>query len=203
MARWGVLGGTFDPIHLGHLLLAEECRELLALDKVLFVPAGEPWLKAGQGVTAGIHRLRMAELATAEHPQFAVLPWEVERPGPSYTVDTLARLRAEQGADLELHFILGADALASFQRWQEPERVLQLARLAVAPRPGYAAAAADIVAEVKARFAAYAAGISLLAAAGLDISATELRRRMAAGLSIRYRAPAAVVGYAGEWGLYG
>ena len=202
--RWGVLGGTFDPIHFGHLRLAGDCLEALSLDKVLFVPAGEPWLKAGRGVTAGGHRLRMVELAIGDDPRFGVLDWEVARPGPSYTVDTLARLRAEQGADLELYFILGVDALADFHRWKEPERVLELASLAVVQRPGYGAlVGSEVVAAVKARYADYADRIRLLNVAGLDISATDLRRRAAAGLSLRYRTPAAVGGYVREWGLYG
>ena len=202
--RWGVLGGTFDPIHFGHLRLAGDCLEALSLDKVLFVPAGEPWLKVGRGVTAGLHRLRMVELAIGDYPTFGVLDWEVARPGPSYTVDTLARLRAEQGDDLELYFILGVDALADFPRWKEPERVLELARLAVVQRPGYGAlVGGGIVAGVKARYGGYADRIGLLDVAGLAISATDLRRRAALGLSLRYRTPAAVGGYAREWGLYG
>lgn len=202
--RWGVLGGTFDPIHFGHLRLAGDCREALSLDKVLFVPAGEPWLKAGRGVTAGAHRLRMVELAIGDYPPFGVLDWEVARPGPSYTVDTLARLLAEQGDDLELYFILGVDALADFPRWKEPERVLELASLAVVPRPGYGAlVGGDVVAGVKARYADYADRIGLLEVAGLDISATDLRRRAGLGLSLRYRTPAAVGGYVREWGFYG
>ena len=200
--RWGILGGTFDPIHLGHLLLADECREILALDKVLFVPAGQPWLKAGQPLTAAIHRLRMVELATADNPHFEVLRWEVERPGPSYTVDTLERLRAESGAAVEPHFILGLDALADFPRWKDPERILQMANLAVVPRPGYAADGNGIVAGIRSRYPAYADRITVLAVASVAISATELRRRVAIGQSLRYRTPAAVGEYIGEWRLY-
>ena len=200
--RWGILGGTFDPIHLGHLLLAEECREILALDKVLFVPAGQPWLKAGQPLTAAIHRLRMVELATADNPHFEVLRWEVERPGPSYTVDTLERLRAESGAGVELHFILGLDALADFPRWKDPERILQMANLAVVPRPGYAADGNGIVAGIKSRYPDYVERITRLAVASVVISATDLRRRAAIGQSLRYRTPAVVGEYIGEWGLY-
>ena len=200
--RLGILGGTFDPIHLGHLLLAEECREILALDKVLFVPAGQPWLKAGQPLTAAIHRLRMVELATAANPHFEVLRWEVERPGPSYTGDTLERLRAETGAAAELHFILGLDALADFPLWKDPERILQLANLAVVPRPGYSQDGDDIVAGIKSRYPAYADRITMLGLESVAISATELRRRAARGQSIHYRVPAAVGEYIGEQGLY-
>lgn len=202
--RFGILGGTFDPIHLGHLLLAEEGREILALDKVLFVPAGQPWLKTGQPLTAAIHRLRMVELATADNPHFEVLRWEVERPGPSYTVDTLERLRAESGSAVELHFILGVDALADFPRWKDPERILQLANLAVVPRPGYATEGDghDIVAGIKSRYPAYADRITVLAVESVAISATDLRRRVVVGQSLRYRTPAAVGEYIWEQGLY-
>ncbi len=202
--RYGILGGTFDPIHFGHLLLAEEGREILALDQVLFVPAGQPWLKAGQPLTAAIHRLRMVELATADNPHFEVLRWEVERPGPSYTVDTLERLRREWGAAAEMHFILGLDALADFPRWKDPERILQWANLAVVPRPGYVAEGDgdDIVAGIKSRYPAYADRITVLAVASVAISATDLRRRAAVDQSLRYRTPAAVGEYIGEKGLY-
>ena len=201
--RWGILGGTFDPIHLGHLLLAEEGREILALDQVLFVPAGQPWLKAGQPLTAAVHRLRMVELATADNPHFEVLLWEVERPGPSYTVDTLERLRAESGAAAELHFILGLDALADFPRWKNPERILHLANLAVVPRPGYRESDADsIVAGIKSLYPVYADRITRLTVDSVAISATDLRRRVAIGQSLRYRTPAAVGEYIGEQGLY-
>lgn len=201
--RWGILGGTFDPIHMGHLLLAEEGREILALDKVLFVPAGQPWLKAGQPLTAAVHRLRMVELATADNPHFEVLRWEVERPGPSYTGDTLERLRSESGADVDLHFILGLDALADFPLWKDPERILQLANLAIVPRPGYRESDWDsIVAGIKSRYPGYADRITMLALESVAISATELRRRVAVGQSIRYRTPAAVGEYIEEHGLY-
>ena len=201
--RYGILGGTFDPIHLGHLLLAEEGREILALDKVLFVPAGEPWLKAGQPLTAAIHRLRMVELATADNPHFEVLRWEVERPGPSYTVDTLERLRREWGAAVELHFILGLDSLADFPRWKAPERILQLANLAVVPRPGYRESDGDSIFDgIKSLYPEYADRITRLAVASVAISATDLRRRAAIGQSLRYRTPAAVGEYIGKWGLY-
>ena len=137
MMRIGILGGTFDPIHLGHLLIAEESRITLGLERVLFVPAGRPWLKEGQPLTDAVHRVRMVELATASNPHFQVRRNEVERPGPSYTVDTLGELRAELDPDAELYFILGLDALESFHRWKEPERVLDLCRLVVVGRPGY------------------------------------------------------------------
>ena len=201
--RFGILGGTFDPIHLGHLLLAEECREILELDQVLFVPAGQPWLKAGHPLTAAIHRLRMVELATADNPHFEVLRWEVERPGPSYTVETLEQLWAETSAAVELHFILGLDALADFPRWKDPERILQLARLAVVLRPGYRELDWNSIFEgIKSRYPAYADRITRLAVASVAISATDLRRRAAIGHSLRYRTPAAVGEYIGEKGLY-
>ena len=109
--RIGILGGTFDPIHLGHLLIAEECRISLGLDQVLFVPAGRPWLKEGQPLTEACHRLKMVELAVSSNPHFRVIRNEIERPGLSYTVDTLEELRHELSGDAELFFILGPGRL--------------------------------------------------------------------------------------------
>lgn len=201
--RLGLLGGTFDPIHYGHLLLAEECRHSLALDKVLFIPAGQPWLKAGQPLTTGVHRRRMVELAIADHPHFALWDGELLRPGPTYTVDTLAQLQKEWSAVADFYFILGLDALESFHHWKDPERILQLVQLAVAARPGYTAAAGnDIIQELKSRYPEYADRITALTLPGAEISATEIRRRAAAGRSFRYHTPEPVAQYILENRLY-
>ena len=201
--RLGLLGGTFDPIHYGHLLLAEECRQSLALDKVLFIPAGQPWLKAGQPLTTSVHRRRMVELAIADHPQFALWDGELLRPGPTYTVDTLAQLQAEWPNVADFYFILGIDALKSFPRWQDPERILQLTKLAVAARPGYPAKSGnDILQELKSRYPEHADRITLLTLPGAEISATEIRRRAAAGISFRYHTPEPVARYILEHEIY-
>jgi nicotinate-nucleotide adenylyltransferase len=181
-------------------MVAEAAREALGLERVLFLPAGRPWLKAHRALTAGHHRVRMVELAVAGNPCFAVARHEVDRAGPTYTVDTLEELRDELGADTPLHFILGQDALQEFHRWKSPERVLELCRLAVVPRPGQA----DL--DWPAFFARYpqAAGRVVLLSEGpqVAISGTDLRRRVAEGRSIRYQVPGAVAEYIQEHGLY-
>ncbi|MFQ5860658.1 MAG: nicotinate-nucleotide adenylyltransferase, partial [Dehalococcoidia bacterium] len=134
--RIGLLGGTFDPIHLAHLLIAEEARVKLDLEEVVFVPTGEPWMKAGQPLSPGEHRLNMVRLATATNPFFRVSSVELDRPGPSYTVDTLEILRQEMGHEVEFCFLLGLDSLKSFHRWKEPARVLELCTLVAVARPG-------------------------------------------------------------------
>lgn len=198
--RVGILGGTFDPVHLGHLLIAEESRVSLGLDQVLFVPAGRPWLKEGQALTDACHRVRMVELAIASNPHFQVLRNEVDRPGLSYTVDTLEELGSELPPDTELYFILGLDAFESFHRWKEPDRMLQLCRLVVVSRPGYADEERD---QVMARYRDRRERIHLLPVHNVDFSATEIRRRAAGGISFRYQVPEAVEAYILEQGLYG
>ena len=197
--RVGILGGTFDPVHLGHLLIAEESRVSLGLEQVLFVPAGRPWLKEGQPLTEASHRVNMVELATASNPHFRVCRNEVDRPGLSYTVDTLRELYAEMGLRAELHFILGVDAFESFHRWKEPEAILDLCRLVVVSRPGYQVGQLD---EALSRYKKYEDRITLLPVHNVDFSATEIRRRAAEGLSFRYQVPEPVEAYILEKGLY-
>ena len=119
--RIGVLGGTFDPIHLAHLIIAEEARVSLQLEEVVFVPAGEPWMKAGQPLSPAHHRFNMVRLAVSSNPFFRVSPIEIDRPGPTYTVDTLRSLVDEYEPGVELFFILGADAFSGFRRWKDPQ----------------------------------------------------------------------------------
>ena len=195
----GVLGGTFDPIHFGHLLIAEESRLSLGLDRVLFVPAGRPWLKEGQPLSEARHRLRMVELAIASNPYFDVLRSELDRAGLSYTVDTLEELQSDLGPEVGLHFILGLDAFESFYRWKEPERLLELSRLVVVSRPGYRGEQRDCILD---RYRNHADRISVLAVNSVDFSATEIRRRAAAGISFRYQVPEPVEQYILEQGLY-
>jgi nicotinate-nucleotide adenylyltransferase len=198
--RVGILGGTFDPIHLGHLLIAEESRIGLQLDQVLFVPAGRPWLKEGQPLTEACHRVRMVELAISSNAHFRVRRDEVDRPGLSYTVDTLEELGSELPAGTELYFILGLDAFESFHRWKAPERILELCRLVVVSRPGYGVEERD---QLLARYREHGDRICLVPVNSVDFSATEIRRRAAEGVSFRYQVPEAVEGYILEHGLYG
>lgn len=195
----GILGGTFDPIHLGHLIVAEEARVRLGLEQVIFIPAGQPWLKAGQCITPAEHRLRMVELAVGSNPFFRVMPNEVDRAGPTYTVDTLQELQRELGPDSSLHFIVGMDSLEQFHRWKDPEKLLDLCQLVVVNRPGHQGV--DINTLVG-RFPQAGPSLRLLMVPRMEISATEIRQRAAQGISIRYLVPEAVEAYIMEQRLY-
>ena len=199
--RVGILGGTFDPPHFGHLLIAETARVALGLESVLFVPAGEPWLKSGQRITPAAHRLRMAQLAVADNPDFCVSDCEVQRSGSSYTVDTLRELRRAYPGDVGFYFIVGSDVLAQFHLWKEPDCILELCRLAVIERPG---GPADGVTALAERFPDAVASGAVTSVAGprVDFSASELRRILAAGQSGRYRIPDAVAEYISRHNLY-
>ncbi len=199
--RIGILGGTFDPPHLGHLLIAETARVALDLESVMFLPAGEPWLKSGQRITPAEHRLRMVQLAVADNPDFCVSDCEIRRSGPSYTVDTLRELRRGLAADAELYFIVGSDVLDQFHRWKEPEAILELCHLAVIERPG---GPEDGVAALREQFPHVIDSGAVVSVAGprVDFSASDLRRVLAAGQSARYQIPDAVVSYIRRIGLY-
>ena len=199
--RIGILGGTFDPPHLGHLLIAETARVALELETVLFLPAGEPWLKSGQRITAAEHRLRMVQLAVADNPGFCVSDCEVRRTGATYTVDTLRELRRAYADGTDFYFIVGSDVLAQFHRWKEPENILKLCRLAVIERPG---GPADGMAALAEKFPDAAASGVVISVAGprVDFSASELRRILAAGQSVRYQIPDAVAEYIKQHELY-
>lgn len=195
--RVGVFGGTFDPIHLGHLIAAEDARERLGLDEVLFIPAGQPWFKAGAAVSAAHHRLAMARLAIKGNPRFRVSDIEIRRPGPSYTIDTLEALAAARpGA--ELYVLLGLDALREMRRWRDPGRVFAMARVVGMARPG---ASLDL-AELDAAAPDARRRALIVDGPRVDISGTDIRRRIAAGMSARYRLPSDVADYARRHGLY-
>jgi nicotinate-nucleotide adenylyltransferase len=192
----GILGGTFDPIHNGHLAIAEEARVALGLERVLFVPAARQPLKRGEHAATPQQRLEMAWLACADNKAFEVSPMEIERTGPSYTVDTLEALHAAESG--ELHFIVGADAAADLYRWHAAGRIVTLAQIIIVERPGFAFDQATF----GHRLPGLNARQTLLEGPGLAISSSELRRRVAAGRPIRYQTPQAVVEYIGEHGLY-
>lgn len=200
--RTGILGGTFDPVHLGHLAVAEEAREVLGLETVCFVPAGDPPHKPDAVISAAAHRLAMVELAIAGNAAFRLDRIEVDRAGPSWTVTTLAVLHeaaAAAGRPFEPWLILSVEALLGLGSWREPERLLSLCRLAVAPREG---TTADGRAWLAARFPEAADRAVFLDRPRLRISGTEIRDRVAAGRSIRYLVPAAVEDYVREHALY-
>jgi len=183
--RIGVFGGTFDPVHVGHLAIARAALEAVPLDRVLFVPARRSPLKDRGPFAGAADRLAMLETAVADEPRFSVSRAELERDGPSYTVETLERL----GGEDELFLILGSDALADFPRWKDPERIARLATLLVADRPGAPVPAAD-------------APVRMFDAPRLDISSRELRARVARGRSLRYLVPEAAWRHIEARGLY-
>ena len=195
--KLGVLGGTFDPVHLAHLVLAERAYEQLGLDRVHWLPAGDPWRKADRAVSPSEHRLAMVRLAIRGNPAFQVCSLELERKGPTYSVDTLAEL-GKKNPGSELMFLLGWDALEDLPNWHEPERLMQLARLAVASRSGERLAP-DALDRLLPGLAARVVWIEM---PRLDISGTELRRLAAAGDSLRYLVPEGVEAYIREQGLY-
>jgi len=197
--RVGILGGTFDPVHLGHLIVAEEARVRLELDRVIFIPTGHPWLKQHQPVASGADRLRMVELAIVSNSAFQVSSNELDRSGPTYTVETLQELTKELGSDAVLHFIMGMDTLEQFARWKEPEKLLNLCRLAIVNRPGHQGV--DVNDLVK-RYPQAGTRLTLLSVPRIEISSTEIRQRVAEGISIRYLVPDAVEGYIGQYKLY-
>lgn len=194
-ARVGLMGGTFDPIHVGHLVIAEEAREALGLDRMLFVPAGTPPHKPASEVTAVEHRVAMVRLAIEDNPAFELSRIEVDRPGPSYTVDTVEQLAAE----LDVTVILSAETFRELPTWREPDRLFAAARVAVVPREGYPAPDPGWLA---ATFPGRDDRVIYLEAPHLGLSSTAIRARVAAGRSIRYLVPPAVDSYITAHHLY-
>ncbi len=195
----GLLGGTFDPIHLGHLIIAEAVRIQLGLSKVIFIPAGQPWLKADREITLAEHRLAMVKLGIGSNPHFEVATAEIERPGPSYSVDTISDLRSELGPEVGLYFIVGPDALAEVPQWKEPARLVDLCQLVAVGRPN--APKADLEA-LESAVPGISPRIRFIDVPQIGISSTRIRERARAGLSIRYLVPSGVERYIHEHGLY-
>ncbi|MDR2113880.1 MAG: nicotinate-nucleotide adenylyltransferase, partial [Bifidobacteriaceae bacterium] len=182
--RIGVMGGTFDPIHHGHLVAASEAAKEFALEQVVFVPTGQPPFKDGQNVSPGEHRYLMTVIATASNPSFAVSRVDIDRAGPTYTIDTLSDLAAEYpGA--ELFFITGADAMGEILAWKDADSLFGLAHFVGVTRPGHTLDAHGLP----------DGGVSLLEVPALAISSTDIRRRSAAGWPIWYLVPDGVVQY--------
>lgn len=196
--RLGIMGGTFDPIHFGHLVTAEEALVQFNLDRVIFMPTGTPAFKADQEVSSAEHRYLMTVLATAANPDFDVSRMEVDRPGLTYTVDTLAALRELHGPSAELFFITGADAVWEIVGWKDAEQIAGLATFIAATRPGYdleQARASHEEAESTFR-------IEYIEVPALAISSTDLRARVAEKRPIRYLTPESVVAYIQKHDLY-
>ncbi|MFO7742815.1 MAG: nicotinate-nucleotide adenylyltransferase [Anaerolineae bacterium] len=193
----GVIGGTFDPPHYGHLVLAENARVQLQLDRVLFVPAGEPPHKPERPITPAPHRTAMVEATVAENAAFVLSRVDLDRPGPHYSVDMLGILRDLHRAAM-LFFLIGGDSLAEFLSWRNPGGIVEQAHLAVMGRPGWEAD----VASLEERLPGIRERLTWLDAPHLEISGTDLRRRVRDGLPIRYLVPPPVLGYVREHGLY-
>lgn len=191
----GVMGGTFDPIHVGHLAVAEEAREALGLQRILFVPAGTPPHKAAADVSPARHRVAMVELAIADNPAFELSRIEVERSGPSFTVDTVEALTG----DADVTLILSVETFRELPTWHEPARLFDAARLAVVPREGYPAPEPQWLA---ATFPGRDDRVSYLEGPRLGLSSTAIRARVAAGRSIRYLVPDGVAEYIAANDLY-
>ena len=194
--RVGIVGGTFDPIHVGHLLIAEDARVGLGLEEIVFIPTGQPWMKSGRTLSPPHHRMNMVRMAIASNPFFRASSIEIDRPGPTYTVDTLRDLCQEFGGEDDLYFILGSDSSKEFHRWREPGEVLRLCTLAVVPRPG------SMDRDLSAISPSGSDKVVLLEGPLVDISGTKIRRRVSLGLSVRYMVPDEVEHYLRRYGLY-
>ena len=210
--RVGVIGGTFDPVHYGHLAIAEEVCASLRLAEMVFVPTGQPPHKPGRVITAAHHRLAMLELAVADNPHFSISRVDIEREGPSYTIDTLrilrqqweARASAQAGADAQamLYFVIGWDSLEYLLTWHDPAGILaQLDYLVAVKRPGYNIDAAHME-SLEARLPGLKQRLLVVQAPQLDISSTDLRQRVLEGRPIKYQLPESVEAYVVQHGLY-
>lgn len=189
------MGGTFDPIHNGHLVAASEVAYRFQLDQVVFVPTGQPWQKAGREVTAAEHRYLMTMVATASNPRFTVSRVDIDRKGPTYTIDTLRDLR-ELFPDAELYFITGADSLASIMSWRDWEVMLEMANFVGVTRPGYELSKDMLPLESQ-------TGIELIVIPAMAISSTDCRERAREGEPVWYLVPDGVVQYIAKNNLYG
>jgi nicotinate-nucleotide adenylyltransferase len=197
--KTGILGGTFDPVHKAHLMIAGEALKQLDLDEILFVPTAHTPLKEDVVITSVEHRVRMLEVALAGNPTFRLSMIEVERAGISYTVDTITYLKQQLGNDSELYFIIGFDSLKTLPRWKEPERIIRMCRLVTVCRPGY-----DIpdLKTFEKDIPGLINNLIIIYDPAPDISATDIRKRVAVGLSINDLVPLPVEQYIHEQGLY-
>jgi nicotinate-nucleotide adenylyltransferase len=192
VTRIGVMGGTFDPIHHGHLVAASEVGHFYSLDEVIFVPTGQPWQKKGRRVSPAEDRYLMTVIATASNPRFSVSRVDIDRPGPTYTIDTLRELRSLHGPDAELFFITGADALKQIMTWQDADELFKLAHFVGCTRPGHRLSRAHLP----------DGRVSLIEIPALAISSTTCRERVAKGVPIWYLVPDGIVQYISKRRLY-
>jgi nicotinate-nucleotide adenylyltransferase len=190
--RIGVMGGTFDPIHHGHLVAASEVAHIFTLDEVVFVPTGQPWQKLDKKVSPTEDRYLMTVIATASNPRFSVSRLDIDRPGPTYTIDTLRDLRVQRGEDAEFYFITGADALSRMLSWQDVDELFALAHFVGCTRPGHRLTDQGLPEDK----------VSLVEIPALAISSTGCRQRVAEGEPIWYLVPDGIVQYIAKRGLY-
>ena len=190
--RIGIMGGTFDPIHHGHLVAASEVAARFGLDEVVFVPTGQPWQKPDAKVSPAEDRYLMTVIATASNPRFQVSRVDIDRPGPTYTIDTLRDLRKAYGSEAELYFITGADALARILSWKDVEEMFELAHFIGVTRPGFELSDEHLPEDA----------VTLVRVPAMAISSTDCRARVAAGLPVWYLVPDGVVQYISKRRLY-
>jgi len=195
----GILGATFDPVHLGHLAIADEARRSLGLTEVLFIPAGQPWLKSSITITPAEHRVEMVRLAITDNPEYKISEIEIERAGASYTVDTLTVLRREYDNKDELYFILGWDSLEKFLEWREPSRIVDMCFLVAVPRPGWQQPDVKVLEKA---IPGITRRLILLEGPQVDISSTAIRELVTEGKDIESLVPAAVAEYIIKHKLY-
>lgn len=198
MARVGILGGTFDPPHNGHLLIARQAFHQLKLDQVLFAPTRQPPHKLNQSITPIEHRLEMVRLAIADHPGFVLSRIDVDRAGPTFTIDTMRLLRQQFGEESALYFIMGMDSLNNILTWREPAELFKICKLAVFARPGFRAN----IGELEKQLPGLRERVVFLSTPTLNVAASELQKRVRDGQSIADCVPAAVVEYIQTHGLY-
>lgn len=200
MLKFGILGGTFNPIHYGHLLMAERAKEALNIGKVVFMPSGYPPHKDLKEVVSAENRMKMVEMAIQSNKSFLSSTIELDREGKSYTVDTLRELKAEYGQDTELYFIIGADVLIDLPNWRSIRDVVKLCKFAAMQRPGFKRD--EFYEQKRLLEEEYAAEIEVVEMPMIDISSTDIRNRLADALSIKYMLPDSVIEYIEKEGLY-
>jgi nicotinate-nucleotide adenylyltransferase len=197
--RLGLFGGTFDPIHKGHIAVAETVLQKVNLAKIIFIPAGKPWLKEGSKITSAEHRLKMVELAISGIPHFEISSIEIERPGSTYTVDTLTELLLKNKIITELYVIMGQDSLEDFPRWKDPARLLQLCYLVVVPRPGYSLPNIQVMEK---ELPDLNRRLIMLSSPEIEISSSNIRQRIERGLPFEHLVPKSVGEYIKQNRLY-
>jgi nicotinate-nucleotide adenylyltransferase len=197
--KMGVLGGTFDPVHLGHIRMAEEARDALGLEQVILVPAGQPMSKPNRPITPAEHRIEMLRLAIKDKPRLNISTIETDRPGPSFTVDTVSEIQKKYGAGAVICFILGWDSLEQVPQWHEPARLVKMCYLVAIPRPGCKPPDLDALEK---KIPGISQKVICLKQPCIDVSATAIREKIVRGESIDKLVPKAVAAYIKKNNLY-